>query len=283
MPVLDAQILTAGKAAISDALLGVNEALPHSFLVGDAAAFTPLASMTAVQGSQVFEGSAAAIQATRLSEDTVRYVCTISEQHGPFTVGNLILNMSSEASGVQPFIMVVLPVPIQKQNSDPQFTAQGFRIPGSRIAINIEVKHTEEVEIANVTIITPEYSSLPTYETELDVPVGAALTHKQFVISYHTAVRMPVLGTVDGDNVRWGIPFSQAINHPNFGHIDGGNDGEGYGGDPSEILFGYFYLTPEAVFTYPSIGGSTYDDTGVASVGNAQYTDTVVGQTNFVP
>lgn len=283
MPVLDAKILTAGKAAISDALLGVNPALPHSFIIGDSFGFEPTDDMLTVAGTKVFTGDATAISATRISEDTVRYVCSLSETHGPFQIGNLILNMSSLASGVTPFIAVVLPVPIQKQQSDPTFTDQGFQVPGSRVAINIEIKHTEEIEIANVTVITPNYSSLPTFETELDVPEGAALTFKQAVISYHSAVRMPVLMTVDANNVRWGMPFTQGINHPYFGHLDGGTDGEGYGGDPSEIIFGYYYLTPEATFTYPSIGGADYTGLTSGVVGGASYDDTVLSATNFVP
>ena len=283
MPVLESKILTAGKTALSNALLGIAPASAHSFNVGDTAGYEPVVSNTAITGNLVFEGLATSITSTRLSEDTVRFVCTITESHGPFEVGNMILFMESIEDGVVPFIEVVLPVAITKTQSDPQLTAEGFQVPGSRLAINIELKHSDEVIIQSVTVITPNYASMPTFETQLDVPAGAALSFRQFVISWHSQTRSPVLATVDGGGIIWGIPYSQQVNDPDFGHLDGGQDGGGYGGEPDDIVFGYFYTTPEATFVSPYIGGATY--TGIVSniVGGASYTDTAASQTNYLP
>lgn len=286
MPTLDAKILTAGKTVISNALLGVTPAQPHSFSCGDEFGFDPDATDTAPRGNLVFTGDAAAITSHRLAEDTVRYVCQITEQHGPFTLGNLVLNVMNDSGSVVPFISVVFPVAVQKLNSDPNATASGYQVPGTRLAINIELKHTDEVEIASVTIVTPDFAFLPSFETEATVPVGAALTYKNFVISHHTIVKRPILGTVDGNAIRWGIPFSQQINDPGFGQLDGGDDSEDhFYYDGLEIIFGYFYLTPESAFTYPSYGGGAYTDSLVLSLGNALYDMSNSGlvSTNYVP
>lgn len=285
MSTLDAKILTEGKSVISDALLGITPAKPHEFRVGDEFGFDPDSNDTAVRGTEVFLGNAAAISSNRLAEDTVRYVCTISEQHGPFTVGNIVLYMVDNLNRIVPFISVVLPVPVTKLNSDPTATASGFQVPGSRLVFNITLKHSDEIEIASVDIVTPNYAQLPTFETEADVPAGASLTFKNAVISYHTVEQRPVLMTVDGNGIRWGMPYYQQINDPDFGHLDGGDASfEHQFYDGIEILFGYFYLTPESVFTYPVIGGGSYAEDPVNSLGNATYllSDMVV-QTNWVP
>ncbi len=285
MPVLDAKILTAGKTIISDALIGLSLALPSKFLVGTTAGYTPLATDVTVTGSLVHTGTANSITATRIAEDTVRYVCVIEENWGPFDIGNLILFMEDSLGAELPFLEVVFPVKITKVQSDPATTTAGFQVPGSRVAINIELKHTDEATIASVTVITPNYSSLPTFSLDIDVPVGPALTYRQFVVSYDLRTKTPVLFTVDDNNVRWGMPFSQQLEDPDFGHLNGGNDGEGYGGVADGIIFGYYYLTTLSQFTLPNIGGSNYTDNVPNTIGNASYlvTTNVGLQTNYIP
>jgi hypothetical protein len=284
MPVLSAKILTAGKTAISNALLGVSPAKPHSFKCGDEFGFTPVTTDISPRGLLTFTGQATAIAATRLSADTVRYVCSISEQWGPFQVGNLILYMLDDAGAIQPFISVVLPVPVQKVQSAPITTVSGYQVPGSRLAFNIELKHSEEVEILSINIITPNYSSLPTFETEATIPPGAALTFKNFVVSHHTVIKKPVLGTVDGNAIRWGIPFYNQINDPGFGQLDGGDDTlPHHYYDGVEIISGNLYITPESSYTYPSYGGGLYTDTLYFTLGGARYDMTGLIAINFVP
>ena len=284
MPTLNAKILTAGKIVLSNALLGISPAKVHSFGCGDLFGFTPDSNDVAPRGNIVFQADAAAISTSRLAEDTVRHVCSITEQHGPFTVGNIVLYLQDDKGNILPFISVVLPVPIQKLNSNPIVTPSGYEVPGTRLTFNVELKHSDEVTIATVTVVTPTYSFLPSYETEATVPIGAALNYKNFVISHHTVVKRPVLGTVDGNSIRWGIPFTQQINDPDFGHLDGGDDSQPHNYyDGAELIFGNFYTTPETNYTYPVYGGGGYTDNIVAVLGGATYTVSGLIQINYVP
>jgi hypothetical protein len=284
MATLNAKILTAGKLVLSNALLGITPAKIHSFKCGDTFGFTPDSNDTAPRGNLVFQTDAASISTSRLSDDTVRYVCSITEQHGPFIVGNLVLYIQDELGNILPFISVVLPVPIQKLNSNPIVTPSGYEVPGTRLSFNVELKHSDEVIIATVNVVTPTYGFLPSFETEAEVPIGAALNYKNFVISHHTVVKRPVLGTLDGNAIRWGIPFTQQINDPNFGHLDGGDDSQPHHYyDGIEIIFGNFYTTPELNYTYPVYGGGSYTENLVAVLGGATYTMTGLVQVNYVP
>jgi len=274
MPVLDAKLLDAGKNLISRALLSVDKLYPYSFVVGDEAGFTPVSTDLAVRGNTVYTGYANNISVNQIAEDTIRYVCNITELVGPFTVGNIIMHLDDGFGNAAPFIEVVLPVTVYKKQSDTSFTSDGYAVPGTRLAISIELKHSQEIEITSIDIITPTYSSLPTFGTEGEVPLGAALTHKQFVVSYDTRTKGPVMFTVDANNVRWGMPFTHQINDPNFGHLLGGTDGEGYGGESDDILTGGYYLTPDTVYSSTYLGGWPYSSVYLVSIGNATYTNT---------
>ena len=283
MPVLEAVILDGGKAAISSALIGLDGSAPHSFIVGTEAGGTLDSTIVAVTGEEVFEGGTGSISVSRLSEDTVRYICTISEAEGPFQVGNLLLNLSNLEDGVVPFVHVILPVAITKKQADPTVTTEGYQVPGSRLSFNIEVTHSKDAEIVSVTVVTPTYSTLPMFATEADVPNGAALTYRNFVIQYDTRTKTPVLGTVDQNNIRWGMPYSRNVSDPAFGHLDGGQDGEGYGGEVDEFIPGlsYIYLRIDSDFDEPDIGGVPYTATALPdTIGGASYTATTNVSTN---
>lgn len=271
MPVLSAKILTSGKSIISKTLLGVGDIFPAGFIVGDEAGFTPDENDTAVRGNVVYEGGANNIQVNQIAEDTIRYVCTISEVFGPFNVGNLIMYLDDGTNSPLPFISVALPVIVRKTQASPSFTLEEYAVPGARLAISIEIKHSQEAEILSVNIVTPDYSQIPTFGTEAEVPLGAALTFRQFIVNFDSRTKGPVLYTVDINNVRWGMPFTHQLTDPNFGHLDGGTDGEEYGAEPDDILSGYYYLTPAAAFSPYNLGESLYADTYGRILGNASY------------
>lgn len=271
MAVLEGKILDSGKTIISQAMIGIDTALPHSFQIGDAFGFAPLASDTSITGSLVFTGAGDLVQVSVLAPDTVRYVCNIPESYGPFNVGNLVLYMTDNDGLVLPFFEVVLPVPVRKIQSSSAQSQEGYDVPGTRLAISIQIKHSEETTIAQVDVITPTYSSFPTFYQEVDVPLGIALTYQQFVVSYDTRTKGPVMYTVDADGVRWGQPFTHQLEDPNFGHVDGGFDGEGYGMEPDDIVWGYYYLTPQSAFTNTNIGDALYKSPFMRNIGGATY------------
>lgn len=274
--ILTGKVLNAGKHILTNALVGLATSYAAGFDVGDAYGFVLDPADTAVRGNIVYQGSTHDIAVLRVAEDTVRFTCSITEGLGPFQVGNLILFMQDENSNAVPFVEVVLPFPVIKQPSADQVTTSGVVLPGTRFAISITVKLTDQADNVVVEILPPDYSSLPSFGSELDVPPAAAMTFKQYVINYDSRVKTPVLYTIDENNVRWGIPFYQQMRDPRFGQLDGGMDGEGYGGEADELVFGMWYTTPAASYTVNPVGGAKYTDGDqLNTIGGATYTKTV--------
>lgn len=272
---LRGRILNPGKVLITNALLGLSATYATGFKVGDMYGFeVDPAIDTAPRGMIVHEATQRDIAVTRVAFDTVRFVCSIPEGAGPFYMGNMVLYMEDENQEPVPFVMVAFPALVHKQPSNDQITTDGFTIPGTRFAISIEIKHSDELTDVQVIILPPDYSSLPAFATELDVPPGSSMTYKQFVVNYDTRVRSPVLVTIDDNNVRWAQPFSTQLLDPHFGQLDGGMDGEGYGGEAEEIVFGGWYTTPNSAYTTNPVGGATYLFDPQGMVGGAGYTVT---------
>ena len=270
--ILKGRILDAGKPIISNAITGLSTSYSTGFQIGTTHGFEILTSETGPRGEIVHIGKTQDVAVTRIAVDTVRFACSVTEGAGPFTMGNLVLYMQDDNGDSVPFIMVAFPHPIVKNPSSDQVTTDGFTLPGSRFVVAIHVKHSDELTDVEVIILPPDYSSLPTFATEDDVPPGPALTFKQFVVAHDTRAKTPVLFTVDHNNTRWGIPFYTQLRDPRFGQLDGGVDGEGWGGEYSEIVFGMFYTTPEINFSENPVGGASYTDSSILqTIGGATY------------
>lgn len=272
--IIKGRVLHDGKIVITNALIGQESSFACEFRVGDEAGFEFDEEETAPRGSIVHIGSQYDISVTKIAIDTVRFVCSIPEGFGPFNMGNLVLYMQGEDGVSVPFLAVAFPYQVLKQPSNDQITTDGYTLPGTRFAVSIELRHSDEETDVEVNILPPDYSSLPSFATELDVPPGSSLTFKQFVINYDSRVKGPVLVTVDENNTRWATPFSQQIMDPSFGQLDGGMDGEGYGGTSFELVFGGWYTTPDTAYTENPVGGSLYTDTQLRNVGGSSYVKT---------
>ncbi|QIG74785.1 hypothetical protein EVC12_150 [Rhizobium phage RHph_I42] len=274
--ILKGIILDAGRIILSDALVGEGPHYASGFRLGDTAGFIPDRTDTGPRGTIVYTGKTMDIAVTRIAVDTVRFVCSVTEMAGPFPVGNCVLYFGDSNGEDVPLVSVAFPYQIIKTPSNDQVTTDGYTLPGSRFAVAITVKITDDIEDVEVVVLPPDYSSLPSFATEDDVPPGNALTFKQAVISFDTRVKTPVLMTVDHNNVRWVQPFYQQMRDPRFGQLDGGVDGEGFGGEAEEIVFGMWYTTHDEDFTVNPVGGATYDDgPNIQTIGGATYTDTV--------
>ena len=269
--IIKGRVLDTGKSCITTALVGIQATYATEFKLGDVAGFEVDPTETAPRGNVVYSATSRDIAVTRIAPDTVRFVCSVTEGAGPFTIGNCVLYMLDENENSTPFIMVSFPYTVLKSPSNDQITTDGFTLPGTRFSISIELKHSDEETDVQVIVLPPDYSSLPAFATELDVPPGSSLTYKQFVVNCDSRTKTPVLVTVDENNVRWAMPFSSQLLDPYFGQLDGGMDGEGYGCEAEEIVFGGWYDTPDTAFTENPVGGAEYTSEPPGQVGGAGY------------
>lgn len=253
-----ATLLDSGKFLLTGALTGFTALAPVKFRVGDLAGFTPDKGDSDIRGSLVFEGLSGLIQARQTAVDTVRYTLTITEAFGPFDIGNIVLFASLGDGVAKPFVSVVSPIRIKKKRSDPDVGAtQPYPTPGSRFTINITIRHSIEGDDIVVEVVNPEFSSLPYFDTELNIPSSLVNPWSQFVIHNDTRVNTPVLASKRADGSYWGIPFWQNLRDPKFGTIDGGTVGDAHRLDQGSFLWGYYYLTPNDLLT-GLVGGTGY-------------------------
>ncbi len=274
--ILTGIVLNSGKHLIANSVIGLSTGFASGFLVGETAGFNVDETDTAPRGAISYTGPSQDIAVTRIADDTVRFVCSVPEGIGPITMGNLVLYIQDELNNSVPFVSVAFPFAVIKAKSADQVSQNGVLLPGTRFAISIEVKFTNQTSTVTIVILPPDYSSLPTYATEADVPPAGSSTFKQFVVNFDTRVGTPVMYAIDHNNVRWANPFYQQLRDPRFGQLDGGMDGEGWGGESDDITFAEFYTTPDSAYTTNPIGGATYtdSDTSLKTIGGATYLKT---------
>lgn len=268
-------LLTAGKPLATGALAGFSAFGPTKFRVGAAANFAPNAAATDIRGSLVFEGKSGLMQTRMVAADTVRYTLTIPENYGPFDIGNVVMYASAADGKELPVVHVILPFAVSKMNANVDLdSASPYPIPGSRFVINITIKHSMESEIVKVQVISPNFSSLPTFDTQMNLPPSAVNPWQQAVIQNDTRLNTPTLISKAADGDYWGIPFWQNLRSPKYGVISGGSVGDGHKEDNSHYLFGYYYLTLNSDLA-GILGGTGYkqdNDLGfVGVVGGVPY------------
>lgn len=267
-----ASLLNSGKKLISASLTGVSLVTPHSFKIGDLAAFEPDAADVNPRGSIVFTAGIGLIQFRQVADDTVRYTMTLPESVGPFDVGNIVLYGTLVNNTPTPLVSVVLPFKYKKIVSEGSSNFGGIPKPGSRFVINITIKHNVESSQVSVTVETPTFSSLAFFQNNYDIPVASGNPFKQFVIHEDTRVGTPSLVMKRNDGSYHAIPFWKRLNDANFNVFSGGVVGDGYKPDIPE-LFGNYYLTPEDKYK-GSIGGGLYtqdQNQFAGDVGGADY------------
>lgn len=262
-----AVLLNDGKRLITGALAGFTGIAPVKFRVGDMAGFTPDVNDVDIRGQLVFEGLSGLMQARRLADDTVRYTLVITESYGPFYVGNIVMFAAHADNAPEALVSVVLPFKVKKTVSNPDIGAlQPFPVPGSRLTINITIKHSIDGDDIVVQVVNPEFSSLPFFDLQTEVPPPAINPWSQFVIHNDTRLDTPTLITKRSDGTQWGIPFWQNFRSPKFGVIDGGTTGDNHKPNAGSFLWGYFYLTPNE-YLKSIIGQSGYIQSELNYVG----------------
>lgn len=267
-------LLNNGKRLLTGALTGFSAITPAKFRIGERAGFEPENTAVDVQGALVFEGLAGLMQVRRIADDTVRYTMMITENYGPFNIGNLVLYCAGADGVEQAMVHVVLPFTVRKELATPDLAnPTPYPTPGSRFTINVTIRHSLEGDDIVVEVVNPEYSALPYYPTEQEIPASAINPWPQFVIHADTRIQTPTLVAKRSDGSYWGVPFWQNLRSPKFGVIDGGMVGDGHLGEFGSFLWGYYYLTPNSQLN-GQVGGAGYitDLSGyMATVGGMEY------------
>lgn len=260
------KLLNGGREQVLSAASGFGSFTCHSFKVGTTAGFydTVLPTETQPRGNVVFTGDSYLMQARLTSTDTSRLSMMLPEGSGPFDVGNVVMYTTGRSGEAIPFAMVVLAFPIPKVISAFDTGQGGLNLPnpGNRFLISITLKH-EVLEAGDpdtdvvVNVVTPEYSNLPSYGTEVDLPAAGVQPWNQFILQRATFGKRPGLVTKTTDGQHYVMPFFRNVRNPKYNVLDGGVLGDDYRESPYEWANGGRFVTPESSYR-GKMGGAPF-------------------------
>jgi hypothetical protein len=258
--VIQTVLLDTGKAALATS---VAEGLPVqvvAYSVGQAANYVPDTSSLEVLPNAVFTGDASTISSSVINTDEIRYTITLLEPVGPFNVGNIMLfiQLGSDPTLI-PYLYGVLPVAVPKYANNPPATI------GNRLVFNLTAEYTNVSEAFNLEVVTPNYSSLPNYRDENDLPTPETAVYQQSVLQNCTITGAPALTVRRSIDDSWFInPFFSRIDDPEFGSLNGGIVGDNYVPYVGAFNSGGFYITPLAGYNQNMDGGDGWGVPGAA-------------------
>lgn len=213
-------IMDDGKLAINEALTQGKKLKPYAFIIGDAYNFVPDKTATdPVQGNKVYIGGQSLISAEIKDKETAAFTVTVPENAGPFTVGNILLQLQADDGTIFNAIWYVSKIPYPKTI---------LTSAGSRLVITFVQKIINAEQALAITVVPPAFSSLAGYPTEADLPKPENSLFQQFVVQDPVYTQTPVIGTRRTlDNQYWAMPLSSRLDEPFFGILDGGKAAEG--------------------------------------------------------
>jgi hypothetical protein len=213
-------ILNDGKFAIGQAMVQRKKIKPHSFIIGDAYAFTPTEDGTTAAGNIVYVGDASLVTGYITAKDTFKFNLTLPESSGPFVVGNIVFNVASDDGTVFPFIWVAMKIPYPKTGQLPGQI-------GNRFVFELIEKLINANDVLQIDIIPAEYFSLAGYRNETELPSPSDALFQEFIVQEPLYSPVPFIGARRSiDNSYWGMPLVFRIGDPFFGVLDGGRAGE---------------------------------------------------------
>lgn len=243
-------------------LFGVNT---EKFIIGDDYNFVPDPSETSPRGNITFIGSRDAIKSKYFDDDaSLRISFIIGEDYDKVSIGNII-GYSLYRGSLRPFISIVLPSLVIKDNANPEGINLGFPYAGNRMIISVTVKYINSDEIDasyTVNIISPSYANLPSYDSDLHVPDAVDNPYEQFIVNrFVKHLTKPAFVTKDESNEYYASPLFQNINSPKYGILDGGDTSN----DRIKWIWGGMYSWPKAWFN-GSYGGSNYTSVAAQTI-----------------
>lgn len=243
-----------GKEALARAIASGNKLRVTKFNVGSAANFTPAATDLDVKPQIVFSGGASLISTSIVNQDQIRYVITIPEPEGPFSVGNIMLFFyDPEENEYIPYLFGVEPVAQPKYKSDPP------SVTGNRLMFGLTAKFTNVAQAFDIKVVSPTYSSIPNIRDEFDLPTASSASFQQYVLQNTTITGAPGLAARrEIDNSWFMNTFFQRLDDPNFGALLGGIAGDRYLPFYGDYYAGGRYDTPNAGFDRYLDGGNNW-------------------------
>lgn len=246
-------LLNTGKAALAAAIAEGKKLKVAAYRIGQAANFEASVSATNVTPISVYQGDAINISTSLVNDDQIRYVVTVPESVGPFSVGNIMLFLVDENGTLIPYLHGIQPVPIPKYKNNPP------AVIGNRLVFNLTAKYTNISEAFQLVIKTPVYASLPNYRDEYELPNPSYAVYQQAVLQNNTVNGNPGLAVRRNIDNSWYLNvFFQRIDDPDYGSLRGGVVGDSYLPFYGDYWAGGLYNTASSAFDRRLDGGASW-------------------------
>jgi hypothetical protein len=258
-------VLSTGEVALVDVLASELRLTPFQARIGESFAFQPTENGSIPSPSLVFTVPQQNIRAAVINQNQVRFAITFTEDEGNFVIGNIILDLVDQDGDIFPFCWWVSDIGISKI----QYSTSDV---GNRYIISFIVEFFNIADAINMTVTSPLFASIPSYDNELVLPDPNSALFQQQVLQIHSITGTPALAMRRSNDTRYfGFPYLQRLDHPFFGSLEGGFTGDNYKVYTGDVYWGGYFIFPDSMYPTTLQAGSFFTAT---TIGGGLFTDT---------
>ena len=211
-------LLTSGLNALQSAINTTTPVRLGSFKLGSSYNYTLSASSTNISGTQVTSGSAAYLRYFKVTDDEYHYIIRLDHDYeDALTWGNAMLFLDDAT----PFMAGVNVNPVYKTKTS-----------GAERGHIHEIYFPLHVPSLSSSLSTSNLNELVTNFVEVNsfTDIDVVAYRETQVIAEDTGVNNTTYCFKDNRTRSWwGSPLNQKLDDPNYGSIDGGLVGQGWG------------------------------------------------------
>jgi hypothetical protein len=251
---MELAIMSAAETQLGNLLSAGFTTTIDSFRIAGTIGVTVSSDGSGPAGPLLYTGEPSQVRYIPVSEHEVVFVIYLDDTVGGFTIGNFMLYLKAPNVGGNPIPFLWGSLPVGAEKDGDNFAQY---VVGNNIVIYCACWFPYITQIIDFSTLTEFVAEFPQYANELALPAPAISEYEQVTIDAHSNYDAATVVVRENKNLEWfGLLFSQNINDPRLGQIDGGIAGSEYG-SPSDI--GYVncsnYFTNNSGF--PLIDGGT--------------------------
>lgn len=249
-----AVLVNAGLTALTNSLTSGEPLAISKFELGELAAAEVPSNTTSAIPAAKYTGDSSKVLLEQENGLAV-FNIVLDETIGDFFVGNVALKVIDPVTGLEVVLAVVMfPETVYKMASAAY--GGGSAENGNYYLVKIVIKLSTLTSIATISVVNTTFSVLPSVSDirSLADPSLTSYPHQLMLKAPETGAPA-LLARRQGDNLWWGFSLSWPVDAYNFGVISGGYQGDWYGAESLNVIFGGFFHMSDDQFPGVISGG----------------------------
>lgn len=218
-------LLDSGKNAILDALSTQSTLIVNKYLIGSTANVTLDSAATApsalIDPAGKYDGDGTDITYVKVNSSEIRFVLTLDEGDGDFTIGNFMLLLQDDT----PFAHATLTTAVEKiKNNLPSSV-------GNRYSFNMTIGFTNISNAVDVSLLSADYATLPSVSNQNALPLAGLAPYESYILQNDVRTGRPsIVVKRNIDNNWFSIP-TDYLDDTEGGNLTAGLLGKEYTND----------------------------------------------------